>query len=72
MHRLFARLFGWKYALLIHFDGKVSKTRVRHIGNGRIYGKVYGRKVFLLDGGDIAGCSYIDAWEPLDYWRVSD
>lgn len=68
MWRLWGRLFGIEYALLVCNDGDWKVRRVKRRPDGQRYAYYFGftiGRVFLLPDGKCGGARYLDKWVPL-------
>ncbi len=58
-------LFGTRFVSLVDYDGQITVSRVRFIGEICVATRVFGVKtVELLDNGLIRNGSYVDHWLP--------
>lgn len=66
MWRLFNRLFGWHYALVVAVGMDYRYVlRVRHDAGGELYATFYGEVWYLLPDGKVDFSGY--RWRPLTW-----
>lgn len=66
--KLTTELFGWRWVMLIDHDGARRVRRVEFMG-GRPFARRHPYDIanaMLLDGGAVAGVSYVTGWEPYE------
>lgn len=71
LRKLGAKLGLWKVVVLTWHDDSIELRRVRHSVLGErvlIYGPSFWptRWAYLLENGEIGGCSYIHSWKWLE------
>lgn len=59
-------VFGFRWVVLIDFDGERTIRRVRFIGERPYANRMQylSEPVGLLDGGAVEGCEWVSSWEP--------